>query len=66
MLVLHGQTQPGDLPDVEGPTSCETTCAVNYLFWWEGIDTEFVHTSSVRQFTADGMMGETCVFTPSD
>lgn len=65
VLVLHGQIQPGDLVDFEGPTSYETSCAVNYLFWREGIDTEFVHTTSVRTFTAEGMMTETCVLTPS-
>jgi hypothetical protein len=63
-LVLHGQIPDGDLSEFSGPTSYPTGCAVNYFFWRDGIDTEFVHTTSVRHFTADGGMTEVCTYRP--
>ena len=62
-LVLHGQIP--DLTEFDGPTSFATTCGVNYFFWRAEIDETFVFTASVRHFTADGRMTETCTYTPT-
>lgn len=66
LLTLHGQI-PIELMDAfraaGSPSSYDTGCAANYGFWRAAGDLDpslFVFSASVRHFTPNGQMTETC------
>ena len=64
-LVLHGQVPDLAAFQASGVRHFETTCFVAYLFVVFHSHPSVGLVDSVRHFTPDGKMTETCQFTPT-